>query len=40
VQVFIAGDGVHLADEGKAAETNGLGTGAVADHLASLKTPA
>jgi hypothetical protein len=37
VQVFIAGGGVHLADEGKAAETNGLGTGAVAEHLAALK---
>jgi uncharacterized protein len=37
VQVFLAGDGVHLADAAKAAETNGLGTGAVAEHLAALK---
>jgi uncharacterized protein len=37
VQLFLAGDGVHLADEGKAAETNGLGTGAVTEHLAALK---
>jgi len=37
VQVFLAGDGVHLADEDKAAATNGLGTGAVAEHLAALK---
>lgn len=37
VQVFLAGDGVHLADADKAAQTNGLGTGAVAEHLAVLK---
>jgi predicted peroxiredoxin len=37
VQVFIAGDGVHLADEEKAAATNGLGTGSVAEHLAALR---
>jgi uncharacterized protein len=37
VQVFLAGDSVHLANEAKAAETNGLGTGAVAEHLAALK---
>jgi uncharacterized protein len=37
VQVFLAGEGVHLADAAKAAETNGLGTGAVAEHLAALK---
>ena len=37
VQVFLAGDGVHLADGDKAVETNGLGTGAVAEHLAALK---
>jgi uncharacterized protein len=37
VQVFLAGDSVHLANEEKAAETNGLGTGAVAEHLAALK---
>jgi predicted peroxiredoxin len=36
VQVFLAGDGVHLADGDKAAETNGLGTGAVSEHLAAL----
>ena len=36
VQVFLAGEGVHLADEDKAAETNGLGTGAVSEHLAAL----
>ena len=36
VQVFIAGDGVHLADEEQAAATNGLGTGSVAEHLAAL----
>jgi predicted peroxiredoxin len=37
VQVFLAGDSVHLANEEKAAETNGLGTGAVAEHLAALQ---
>lgn len=37
MQVFLAGDGVHLADEAKASETTGLGTGAVAEHLAALK---
>jgi uncharacterized protein len=37
VQVFLAGDAVHLANEEKAAETNGLGTGAVTEHLAALQ---
>ena len=37
VQVFLAGDGVHLADGESAAATNGLGTGAAAAHLAALK---
>jgi len=37
VEVFLAGDGVHLADAEKAAATNGLGTGAVAEHLAALR---
>jgi predicted peroxiredoxin len=37
VQVFLAGDAVHLANEESAAATNGLGTGAVAEHLAALK---
>jgi uncharacterized protein len=36
VQVFLAGDGVHLADGEKGAATNGLGTGSVAEHLAAL----
>jgi uncharacterized protein len=37
VAVFLAGDGVHLADAEKAAATNGLGTGAVAEHLTALR---
>jgi predicted peroxiredoxin len=37
VQVFLAGDAVHLANEETASATNGLGTGAVAEHLAALK---
>jgi predicted peroxiredoxin len=36
VAVFLAGDAVHLADGEKAAATNGLGTGSVAEHLAAL----
>lgn len=35
--LFIAGDGVHLLDATKAAETTGTGTGNVAEHLAGLK---
>ncbi|MEM6620396.1 MAG: DsrE family protein [Pseudomonadota bacterium] len=37
VTLFIAGDGVHLLDAGKARETTGTGTGNVAAHLADLK---
>jgi uncharacterized protein len=36
VQVFLAGDAVYLADPAKAAETTGLGTGEVTEHLAAL----
>ena len=37
VQVFLAGDGVHLANREIADETNGLGTGSVVEHLAALR---
>ena len=37
VQVFLAGDGVHLANPETAETTNGLGTGSVAEHLAALR---
>jgi len=37
VNVFPAGEAVHLADAGKAAATTGLGTGEVSEHLAALK---
>ncbi len=37
VQVFLAGDGVHLASSETAEATNGLGTGSVAEHLAALQ---
>jgi uncharacterized protein len=37
VNVFLAGDAVHLADAEKAAATTGLGTGEVSEHLAALK---
>jgi uncharacterized protein len=37
VQVFLAGDGVHLANSETAGATNGLGTGSVAEHLAALR---
>ena len=37
VQVFLAGDGVHLANPETAETTNGLGTGLVAEHLAALR---
>ena len=37
VQVFLAGDGVHLASPETAEATNGLGTGSVAEHLAALQ---
>jgi len=38
VQVFLAGDAVHLADGEKAAATTGLGTGEVKEHLAALQS--
>jgi predicted peroxiredoxin len=38
VQVFIAGDGVHLVREETAAATQGIGTGSVAEHLESLRS--
>jgi predicted peroxiredoxin len=37
VQVFLAGDAVHLANAEAAAATTGLGTGEVAERLAALK---
>ena len=37
VQVFLAGDGVHLANPETAEATSGLGTGSVAEHLADLR---
>lgn len=37
VRVFFAGDGVHLLEPGTAGQVNGLGTGSVAEHLASLR---
>jgi len=37
VQIFLAGDGVHLARAETATATNGIGTGSVAEHLAALK---
>ena len=37
VQVFLAGDGVHLASPETAEATNGLGTGSVVEHLAALR---
>jgi len=37
VQVFLAGDGVHLANDEAAAATTGLGTGSVAEYLAALR---
>lgn len=36
VQVFLAGDAVHLAREETAAAVTGIGTGAVAEHLDAL----
>jgi uncharacterized protein len=36
VNVFLAGDAVHLAREETAAATQGIGTGSVADHLKAL----
>jgi predicted peroxiredoxin len=36
VNVFLAGEAVHLADPGKAAATTGLGTGEASEHLAAL----
>ena len=37
VQVFLAGDGVHLANAETADATSGLGTGSVGEHLAALR---
>lgn len=37
VQVFLAGDAVHLAREATAAATTGVGTGNVAEHLTALR---
>lgn len=37
MQVFLAGDGVHLVREATAAGANGIGTGSVAEHLGVLK---
>ena len=37
VQVFLAGDAVHLAREETAAAVTGAGTGAAAEHLAALR---
>lgn len=37
VCVFLAGDAVQLAREATASAVTGVGTGAVADHLAALK---
>ena len=37
VNVFLAGDAVHLAREETAAATQGTGTGSVAEHLEALK---
>jgi predicted peroxiredoxin len=37
VEVFLAGDAVHLANAEKAAATTGLGTGEASEHLATLK---
>jgi uncharacterized protein len=37
VQVFLAGDAVHLAREETAAAAAGIGTGSVADHLEALR---
>jgi predicted peroxiredoxin len=36
VRVFLAGDAVHLAREATAGAVTGVGTGAVAEHLAAL----
>jgi predicted peroxiredoxin len=38
VNVFLAGDAVHLAREETAAAAQGIGTGSVAEHLAALKS--
>jgi len=37
VQLFLAGDAVHLANAEKAAATTGLGTGEASEHLAALR---
>ena len=37
VQVFLAGDGVHLARAQTAAAAQGIGTGSVAEHLEALR---
>ena len=37
VNVFLAGDAVHLARAETAAATQGIGTGSVVEHLAALK---
>jgi predicted peroxiredoxin len=38
VQVFFAGDSVHLVREETAAAAQGIGTGSVAEHLESLRS--
>jgi uncharacterized protein len=37
VQVFLAGDSVHVVREETAAAAQGIGTGSVAEHLESLR---
>jgi uncharacterized protein len=37
VEIFLAGDAVHLANAEKAAATTGVGTGEASEHLAALK---
>ena len=37
VRVFLAGDAVHLVREATAGAAQGVGTGAVAEHLAALR---
>ena len=37
MQVFLAGDAVHLVREATAAAADGIGTGSVAEHLGALK---
>jgi predicted peroxiredoxin len=37
VEVFLAGDAVHLVRDATAAAVSGVGTGAVAEHLEALR---